>query len=94
VVEPPPVLQLGQIFTPQQMQDNNRLLEESLRRVVAAEDKLANRYLNKDDLAKVELVKNFRLQAEQKQREKDLAAAVSLAKRAEALANDLLERLR
>jgi hypothetical protein len=53
---------------------------------------LAGKNLSKDDRTTLELVKTFLSQAEQ-QRDKDLAAAVSLAKRAESLAKDLLDRL-
>jgi len=53
----------------------------------------ATKNLNREDRETAELVKNFLLQAEQ-QRDKDLAAAVNLAKRADSLAKDLLDRVR
>jgi hypothetical protein len=87
-----PVPQLGPIFTPAQIQENNRTLDEYLRNVTRAVATLATKNLNKDQQETAQLVKNFLLQAEQA-RDKDLAAAVSLAKRADSLAKDLLARV-
>ena len=94
VVEPPtPPPQLGQIFTPQQRQENSQILEGYLTQVKRAVATFATKNLNREDRETAELVKNFLLQAEQ-QRDKDLAAAVNLAKRADSLAKDLLDRVR
>jgi hypothetical protein len=90
--DPPPAPQLGQIFTPDQIRENRQTLDDYLQHVKQAVIAFNGKNLNRDDRATAELVKNFLMQAEQA-RDKDLAAAVSFAKRADSLAKDLLERL-
>ncbi|MGH9594083.1 MAG: hypothetical protein ACRD5L_13410 [Bryobacteraceae bacterium] len=90
VIEPVP--QLGQIFTPAQILENNRTLDDYIQRVTRDVNILATKNLSKDQRDTAELVRNFLAQAEQT-RDTDLAAAVSLAKKAYSLAKDLLDRL-
>jgi len=94
VVEPPapnppkPV----QIYTAEERRAFLRELEDSMGRVQRALASVENRSLNADQRDIVNRIKTFQQQAEQ-ERNRDLAAAVSLAKRADLLAKDLLGRL-
>jgi hypothetical protein len=83
---------LGQIFTPQELQEYNRSLKDSFDRVDSALAKLEGKRLNPAQMETADRIRTFRKQAEQA-REQDLVTAVSLAKRADLLAKDLLERL-
>lgn len=83
---------LGQIFTADERREYNRVLDESLERVKKALDTLAARSLTADQTDALERIRSFQKQAEQA-REQDLVTAVSLARRADLLAKDLLERL-
>lgn len=87
---PPP--RLAQIFTPEQMRENTKALDESLDKVNREVTQLEGKNLNAEQKETVERIKTFRKQAEQV-REQDLMTAVILAKRAEVLAKDLLEHL-
>jgi hypothetical protein len=97
---PPPVVtpeptappRLAQMFTPEEYRTNTRALEESLERVNRALAIVEGKALTADQREIAERIKTFRKQAEQA-REEDLLTAVSLAKRADLLAKDLLERL-
>ena len=92
VAEPAPAPRLGQIFPPDKLQEYNRELKESLDRVDGALVRLERKKLNSRQREDVERIRTFRKQAEQA-REQDLVTAVSLARRADVLAKDLLERL-
>jgi hypothetical protein len=90
--EPPPAPKLGQIFTAEQLRDYNRALDDSLERVRKALGVIARKNLRGDQIATVNRIRTFQLQAEQA-REQDLVTAVNLARRADVLAQDLLQRL-
>jgi hypothetical protein len=74
------------------LQDYNRSLKESLDRVDSALAKLEGKRLSAAQSETADRIRTFRKQAEQA-REQDLVTAVSLAKRADLLAKDLIERL-
>ena len=82
---------LGQIFTPEQIKEYTRDLDESLDRVRKALTTLGRRRLNTKDSVTVERIRTFEKQAEQARRE-DLVTAAQLAKRADELAQDLLRQ--
>jgi hypothetical protein len=84
--------QLGQIFTPDQTREYNRTLNDSLERVRKALAVLAGKNLNAEQSEIANRIRTFERQAEQA-REQDLVTAVSLARRADLLAQDLLDRL-
>jgi hypothetical protein len=84
--------QLGQIFTPDQAREYNRILNESLERVRKNMAVVAGKNLNAEQSEIANRIRTFERQAEQA-REQDLVTAVSLARRADLLAQDLLERL-
>jgi hypothetical protein len=91
--EPVPVApQLGQIYTPAEIRENSRMLDAYLDQLRRAVTTFSSKNLNREDRLTADLVKNWLAQAEQL-REKDLVTAVSLAKRADSLAKDLLSRL-
>ena len=83
---------LGQIFTAEQVREYNRSLDENLDRVKKALNNLAGKKLNPEQTEVVNRIRTFQVQAEQA-REQDLVTAVSLARRADLLAQDLLKRL-
>ena len=87
-----PQPRLGQIFTAEQLRDYTRALEESLDRVRRALGVLDRKSLNREQSDIRNRIRTFQKQAEQA-RELDLVTAVSLARRADLLAKDLLERL-
>ena len=87
-----PAPRLGQIFTADQIRDYNRDLDESLDRVKRALTALSRHKLSAQDGVAAERIRTFQRQAEQA-RQEDLVTAVSLAKRADLLAQDLLNRL-
>lgn len=92
--EPPATVapRLGQIFTPGQLKEYNRTLQESFARVDKALARLNGKRLSPEQSETADRIRTFRKQAEQA-REQDLVTAVSLAKRADLLAKDLIERL-
>ena len=92
--EPPAVAppKLGQIFTPEQRQGYTQALAESFARVDSALARLEGKRLTADQSETADRIRTFRRQAEQA-REQDLVTAVSLARRADLLAKDLLGRL-
>lgn len=92
--QPPAVVtpKLGQMFTPEQAREYNRDLDESFARVDGALARLEGKHLNADQIETADRIRTFRKQAEQA-REQDLVTAVSLARRADLLAKDLLGRL-
>ena len=90
--ETPAPPKLGQILPVEQAREYTRTLDESLDRVKKALDTLARRTLSSEQADTVERIRTFQKQAEQA-REQDLVTAVSLARRADLLAKDLVERL-
>jgi len=89
---PPPQLRLGQVFTAEQVREYNRSLDESLERVRNVLGSLAGKRLNPEQTEVVNRIRTFQNQAEQA-RDQDLVTAVSLARRADLLAQDLIGRL-
>jgi len=90
--EPPPLPRLGQIFTAAQLREYNRTLDQSLERVRRALAVAGRKNLSSDQNEIVNRIRTFQKQAEQA-RDQDLVTAVNLARRADLLARDLLERL-
>jgi hypothetical protein len=80
------------MYTPEERRENTRVLDESLDRVNRILQIVEGKNLTAEQKAEAERIRTFRKQAEQA-REQDLPTAVSLAKRADLLAKDLLERL-
>jgi hypothetical protein len=91
-LEPPAPPRLAQIFTPEQRREHTRTLEESLDRVNRALTFVEGKNLTTEQKETAERIRTFKKQAEQA-REQDLLTAVSLARRADLLAKDLLEHL-
>jgi hypothetical protein len=91
-VETPATPKLAQIFTPEQLRENNRIIDESLDHVQKLLDALGKKNLTADQKNREGLIRDLEMQARQ-MREGDLASAVSLAKRADQLAKDLLDHL-
>jgi len=93
-VENPPVAapKLAQILTPEESRRNTQELEQYTDRVRRALAMVAGKNLTPDQKDIAERVRTYLTQAEQA-REKDLVTAVNLARRADLLAKDLLERL-
>ena len=89
---PTPAPKLAQILTPDESRRNNQELDQSMDRVRRALAMVGNRNLSPELKDVVERVKTYLSQAEQT-REQDLVTAVNLARRADLLAKDLLERL-
>jgi hypothetical protein len=87
-----PAPRLGQIFTPEEVREYNQNLDQSLDNVRKALGTLGKKRLSKQDGQTVERIQTFQRQAEQA-RQEDLVTAVSLARRADLLAQDLLKRL-
>lgn len=90
--EQPATPRLGQIFTASQSREYNRELNEKLERVKKNLAILAGKNLNGEQAEIVTRIRTFQIQAEQA-REQDLVTAVNLARRADLLAQDLVERL-
>jgi hypothetical protein len=90
--ETPVAPKLAQMFTPEELRENTRALDESLDRVNRILVIVEGKNLTADQKEIAERIRTFRKQAEQA-REQDLLTAVSLARRADLLAKDLLERL-
>jgi hypothetical protein len=91
-VEPPATPRIAQIFTPEQLRENNKILDEMLERVQRALDTFAKKNLTAEQRNRVAQIRDFQTQAKQA-RVEDLVTAVSLAKHADSLAKDLLDRL-
>jgi hypothetical protein len=90
--ETPAPPRLAQMLTPEELRDNTRTLDESLDRVNRILATVEKKNLSVDQRETVLRIQTYRKQAEQV-REQDLLTAVSLARRADLLAKDLLERL-
>lgn len=88
----PPVPRITQMFTAEQYRAYTKDLDDTLLRVSRALEQLGKRNLTAEQRDKEEQITNFQKQAVQA-REQDLVNAVNLARRADLLAKDLLERL-
>lgn len=89
---PPTPPKLAQLYTPEEQRENKRTLDETMERVNQQLAKIEGKNLTPEQKEEAERIRTFRKQAEQA-REQDLLNAVSLAKRADLFAKDLLERL-
>jgi len=89
---PAPAPKLAQILTPEETRRNNQELDQSMERVRRVLAMVGNRNLSLELRDVVDRVRTYLTQAEQT-REQDLVTAVNLARRADLLAKDLLERL-
>ena len=87
-----PAPKLGQIFTPEEQRQYSQALADSFARVDSALARLEGKRLTEEQVETADRIRTFRKQAEQA-REQDLVTAVSLARRADLLAKDLLGRL-
>jgi hypothetical protein len=92
VPESPVTPKLAQMFTVEERREHTRTLDETLERVNRELAMVEGKNLTLEQKEIAERVRTFRKQAEQA-REQDLLTAVSLARRADLLAKDLLERL-
>ena len=90
--ETPPGPRIAQLFTPDQQREYNRSLDESLERVKRALMIVSGKSLTAEQNEIANKIRTFQKQAEEA-RDQDLLTAVTLAKRADVLAQDLLERL-
>jgi hypothetical protein len=90
--ETPVTPRLAQMFTAEELREKTRTLDETLDRVVKQLAALEGKNLTAEQKETAERIRTFRKQAEQA-REQDLMTAVILARRADLLAKDLLERL-
>jgi hypothetical protein len=92
--ENPPVAapKLAQILTPEESRRNTQELEQYTERVRRALAMVQGKNLTPDQKDIADRVRTYLSQAEQA-REQDLVTAVNLARRADLLAKDLLERL-
>ena len=89
-VEPP---RLGDILTPDQQHQYNSAIDVRLAHAQASLNYITTRQLTKEQEATVAQIQNFMAQAQEKRKD-DLAAANSLAERAEVLSHDLVASLR
>jgi len=87
-----PSLRLSQILTPEESRRNTQEFDQYTESVKRALTKVQGRNLTAEQRDLAERAQTFLTQAEQA-REQDLVTAVNLAKRADLLAKDLLERL-
>ena len=83
---------LAQILTPEESRRNTQELDQYTESVKRALTKVAGKNLTAEQKDIAERVQTYLTQAEQA-REQDLVTAVNLARRADLLAKDLLERL-
>jgi hypothetical protein len=84
---------LGDIFTSEQQHEHIAAIDLSLAHAQASLGYIATRKLTKEQEATVAEIRNFMQQAREKRKD-DLAAAKSLAERAEVLSHDLVTSLR
>jgi hypothetical protein len=84
---------LGDILTPEQQQKHIAAIDLSLAHAQASLGYISTRQLTKEQEATVAEIRNFMQQAQEKRKD-DLAAAKSLAERAEVLSHDLVTSLR
>lgn len=90
--ENPALPRITQMFTTEEYRAYTKDLDETLSRVSRALEMLSKKNLTAEEKDKEEQITTFQKQAE-KAREQDLVNAVNLARRADLLAKDLLERL-
>jgi len=90
--DPQPAPRIGQLLSPDQVREYNRTLDESLDRVRRAIASLQRKNLTAEQMDILNRVQFFERQAEQT-REQDLGIAVQLARRADVLAKDLMDRV-
>jgi hypothetical protein len=88
-VQPP---KLGPMFTPDQRRELLRELDDHMEHVRRAIEILSAKNLNQAQIDDRNKITTFQKQAEQ-YRDQDLVSAVNLARRADLLAQDLLERV-
>jgi hypothetical protein len=91
--QPNPAPRLGDILTPEQERQYNSAIDQSLARTQSSLGVIANRKLTKEQQGVVVQIQSFVQQA-QTTRKSNLAAARSLAERADVLARDLVGSLR
>jgi hypothetical protein len=84
---------LGDILTPEQQREHNAAIDLSLAHAQASLNFITTRQITKEQEATVAEIQNFIQQAQEKRKD-DLAAAKSLAERAEVLSHDLVASLR
>ena len=84
---------LGDILTPEQQHQYNTAIDVSLAHAQASLGFISTRQLTKEQQATVAAIQNFMQQAQEKRKD-ELAAAKSLAERAEVLSHDLVASLR
>ena len=87
-----PPLRLSQILTPEEFRRNTQDLEKYTESVKGRLAKLAGKSLSAEQKDIAERVQTYLIQAEQA-RDQDLVTAVNLARRADLLAKDLVDRL-
>jgi hypothetical protein len=83
---------LAQLYSVEEQREHARTLDETIERVNRNLASIEGKNLTQEQKEQVERIKTYLKQAEQA-REQDLLTAVSLARRADLLAKDLLERL-
>jgi hypothetical protein len=84
---------LGDILTPDKQHQYTAAIDLKLAHAQASLDYITTRQLTKEQEATVAQIQNFMAQAQEKRKD-DLAAANSLAERAEVLSHDLVASLR
>lgn len=84
---------LGDVLTPDQQHQYNAAIDVSLAHAQASLGFISTRQLTKEQQATVAEIQNFMQQAQEKRKD-ELAAAKSLAERAEVLSHDLVASLR
>lgn len=87
----PPPPKITQLFDAKELREYNKTYDDSLERVRRALAILQTKNLSNAQRTTVERIRTFQMQAEQ-EHERDLVTAVNLARRADALAADLLRR--
>ena len=92
--EPPavPALRLSQVLTPEEKGRNTQELDKYTESVKTSLARIRGKNLSAEQKDVADRVQTYLTQAEQA-REQDLVTAVNLARRADLLAKDLLERL-
>jgi hypothetical protein len=80
------------MYTAEERKDYNKQIDDSLEKVRRALTVLAKKNLNPDQQNIINTISTFVKQTEQAREGQDLTTGVSLAKRAEVLAEDLLGR--
>lgn len=85
----PPPPKITQVFDPKERREYDKAYDYSMDRVRKALAILQTKKLSGDQHTTLERIQTFQMQAEQ-EHERDLVTAVSLARRADALASDLI----